>query len=301
MLRMQQPVSCQCGPGHDRRQETLNATLGMDLLGVTAQWAAAERMKEGERSDRLFVDPLAQAFAGVDGPRMRNEMALLAGGESSYPAIRTRFFDEWILSSAQRLRQIVLLAAGMDARAFRLSWPAGTIIFELDRRAVLAEKARLLARLRPRPLCDRREVDADLSQKDWEESLLAAGFRRDLPTLFLVEGLVHYLDVGDVRSLFARLRALGARGSRLGADFIGDSFLSSPITQPYLARLRELGVPWRFGTDSPDEFLMALGWEATASMPGDPEANWGRWPFPPARGMPDWPKVYLVRATLKGD
>jgi methyltransferase (TIGR00027 family) len=277
-----------------------NAELyaGMDLLGVTSQWAAAERAKESERCDRLFFDPLARVFAGEEGCRLRDEMAGNAGGDSSYPAIRTRFFDEWALSAAQSVRQIVLVAAGMDARAFRLAWPPGATLYEVDRHAVLAEKARLLTVLRPRELCERRVVAADLLREAWEERLLAAGFRIDLPAAFLVEGLTAYLDVGQARGLLQRIRGLVAPGSRLGVDFIGESFLRSPFTQRYLGRLRELGMPWLFGTDSPDELLAEHGWTANTTMPGEPAANWGRWPFPPARGASPWPKVYLVRAVL---
>jgi methyltransferase (TIGR00027 family) len=132
----------------------------------------------------------------------------------------------------------------------------------------------------------------------WEHDLVAAGFRIDMPAVFLVEGLTPYLEAEQVSRLHARIRNIAAPGSRLGVDFIGESFLRSPLTQRYLARLRELGLPWRYGTDDPAGLLAQFGWVATTAMPGDPDASWGRWPFPPAREDSPWPRVYLVRAQM---
>jgi hypothetical protein len=100
--------------------------------------------------------------------------------------------------------------------------------------------------------------------------------------------------------LFRRISSIAATGSKLGTDIIGTSFLESPWTKPYLARLETEGVGWHFGTDEPEKFLGSFGWDATATLPGEPGANWGRWPYPVApRDVPEFPKTYLLRATRR--
>ena len=111
---------------------------------------AAARALESRRPDRLFDDPLAAAFAGREGFAWLDGMELsrVWGGPGLYIVIRTRFFDDFLLSTCQSIgaRQIVLLAAGMDARAFRINWPSQTRLYELDRPEVLAAKETVLTR-----------------------------------------------------------------------------------------------------------------------------------------------------------
>jgi methyltransferase (TIGR00027 family) len=270
----------------------------MDALGATSQWTAAARAKESQRSDRLFSDPYASALAGTEGVRLLSDLER-AGNHSVYLAIRTRFFDDFALSVAHFLHQIVILAAGMDTRAFRLSWPPGTTIFELDRREVLAHKDRILREREATPSCDRRVVLADL-EEPWQGFLHAGGFDASAPALFLVEGLTPYLSLDRVMSLFAQISDMAKVGSHLGVDFVGQSFLDSPSTRTYLSRLSSYGIPWQFGTDDPGQFLEKFGWHATATLPGEPEANWGRLPATQLpRGSATSPRSYLVRATLR--
>jgi methyltransferase (TIGR00027 family) len=270
----------------------------MDALGATSQWIAAARAKEGLRSDRLFFDPYASALAGTEGARLLSDLDQ-AGSVSTYLAIRTRFFDDFALEVANFLHQIVILAAGMDARAFRLSWPPGTTIFELDRQEVLSHKERILRERAAMPRCDRRVVCVDLKEP-WQGLLRAGGFDARAPALFLAEGLTPYLSRDQVMSLFAELRDTAPVGSHLGVDFAGQAFLDSPSTRPYLSRLRSYGIPWQFGTDEPGQLLARFGWNATVTLPGEPNANWGRWPTSPvSRRGSDFPRSYLVRAALR--
>lgn len=270
----------------------------MDALGLTSQWTAAARARESDRPDRLFDDPFAARLAGATGFHLLDQMARVSGGNSSYLAIRTRFFDEFVSAATCSVRQFVVLAAGMDARAFRLALPPSVIWYEVEREEVLAYKEQVLAQVGAEAKCCRRAVAADLNG-EWIERLSAAGFDPALPALFLVEGLTPYLDSVSVKALLSQIGALATSQSRLGIDFIGQTFLSSPFTQVYLSCLRELGLPWLFGTDNPEDLLREGGWLATASMPGDPEASWGRWPFLSARSEGSTlPRAYLVRATL---
>lgn len=270
----------------------------MDALGLTSQWTAAARAREGDRPDRLFYDPLAARLAGARGFHLLEQMARASGGNNSYLAIRTRFFDDFVSAATCSVRQCVVLAAGMDARAFRLELPPSVTWYEVEREEVLAYKEQVLAQVGAKAKCCRRAVGADLNGA-WLDRLSAAGFDRALPALFLVEGLTPYLEPESVRALLSQIGELAASQSRLGIDFIGQTFLSSPFTQAYLSCLRELGLPWLFGTDNPEELLLEGGWLASTSMPGDPDASWGRWPFLSARSEGSTlPRAYLVRATL---
>jgi methyltransferase (TIGR00027 family) len=237
-------------------------------------------------------------------------------------AVRTRFFDDALMALASgderrgadpgsvssdrgsadpaaashgrgaAIDQVVVLAAGMDARAFRLDLAADVAWFELDRPALLAVKGRELAGAVPR--CARCTIGCDLAE-DWPAALLEAGFDPALPTLWLVEGLLAYLDAADVDLLLDRLTALSALGSHLLCDPAGDSLLASPWMRPFLAALAAAGAPWRFGTDRPEDLLVPRGWRPTVALMADVATKLGRWPFPQLpRDTPGVPQSFLI-------
>ena len=204
--------------------------------------------------------------------------------------VRTRFFDQRITQASQ----VVLLAAGMDARAFRLAWPPETRLFEIDHPEVLALKQERLGDARP--ACLRTTVPIDLAE-DWPTALVARGFRPEIRTVWLAEGLLPYLDGPFVGTLLERLDRLSAARSVLLADLIGRTLLESPQLQPMLDFVRGLGAPWRFGTDAPEELLAPLGWEVTAHDLGSLAAEVGRWPWPVLPlFIPGIPRSFLVEA-----
>ena len=151
-------------------------------------------------------------------------------GPDPYLTIRTRLFDDALLDAVRTgsIDQVVILAAGMDARAFRLEWPAGVRLFEVDRNDVFTHKEAILARMQARPSCDRRVVEQDLSQS-WVSALVHAGFDPRRKTAFLAEGLLHYLDEPAATSLFEVLRGTAAPGSWLGLDTMNPEVLASPF------------------------------------------------------------------------
>jgi methyltransferase (TIGR00027 family) len=269
----------------------------VDPITSTARWTAAQRARESERPDHLFVDPLASALAGDEGRAMleQSELARPVSDAAPYLAVRTSFFDEFLLREANTgLRQVVIVAAGMDSRAYRLSWPAGTTIYELDRPELLALKDEILARVGAVPACRRVPVGVDL-ESDWPASLLATGFAPADPTLWLVEGLTYYLEEAACARLLDRLSSLAAPGSRLGVDLVSASFLTSPWTQNALQAMAGRGMAWRFGNDDPEAFLAAHGWQSQVIQPGDADANYGRWPHPvPPRNLRESPHSFLV-------
>jgi methyltransferase (TIGR00027 family) len=280
-----------------------------EALLRTARWTAAARARESERPDRLFDDPFARAMANADGFELLAEMeplSLLHGRprrENPYFAIRTRFFDDFLTQVVAEadVRQIVMMAAGFDTRAYRIDWPDGTELFEIDRDETFAEKEAVLVRLQAQPRCDRHVVNADLTA-EWESSLILAGFDPARGSVWTIEGLLAYLDETMARRLTAKISALAGAGARLCADLPGRDFFDSPLSQPYLSALARKGMPWKFGTDEPEAFFDECGWAASARRPGEEGADFGRWPYPlPRRGYPGLPTSFFVTATRKQD
>ena len=149
------------------------------------------------------------------------EVAAIVEHMGSYQAVRTHFFDDFFTAAAAAgIRQIVILAAGLDSRAYRLPWPAGTTVYELDQPKVLEYKAATLDQHGAAPVAERREVPIDL-RFDWPKALRDAGFDAIVPTAWLAEGLLMYLPADAQDRLFERVSELSAAGSRIAAETVG--------------------------------------------------------------------------------
>lgn len=248
---------------------------------------AALRARESARPDRLFDDPYAARLAGPEGEALLREF-----GDNVTIAIRTRHYDAKITESP--LTQRVWLAAGMDSRAYRLTFPPGTRLYELDRPAVLSLKASLLP---DAPACERIPVPVDLAD-DWVTPLREAGFDPEVPTFWLIEGLVMYLAAADVTRLLARVSEVSAAGSELLVDFAGTSLLTSPMMQETLRQYAEHDMTWRYGTDDPESLLEPLGWRPDVKMISEVGKALNRWEYPVVpRHVPGVPQGYFVHAT----
>lgn len=267
-----------------------------EAVAGTGLLVAAIRAAESARDDALFTDPFAEKLAGETGRRML-AAAIEATGDRSTAQIvvRTRFWDEALLRAASAASQVVILAAGMDARAYRLQWPAGTTVYEVDQQEVMATKAELLAGDRPR--CRRVGIGIDLTE-NWPTSLTAAGFDPHAPTVWLIEGLLQYLDERAVRTLFERIDALSAPKSTLLYDVVGKTLLDSPMMATLRQSMARQGSPWLFATDSPGELAERHGWSATVTDVAEPGNRWNRW-FAPAAPMnvPGAPRGFFVKAA----
>jgi methyltransferase (TIGR00027 family) len=250
-------------------------------LSSTAVAVAYTRAVESARPDRLFDDPYAAGLVAAAGTDLTAARILTApdAPHGDYFALRTRFLDD-VCRRAGR-RQVVLLAAGVDTRAQRLPWPAGTRLYELDTPAVLDFKAEALVRLGARDRCERVAVAGDLLE-DWPAALAGAGFRPERPTLWVVEGLLLYLPAAGRTRLLERLHALSAPGSRAAVEDIGGGGLTVPV---YLAWADRHGLPypalastdaWRPATDD----LAAAGWDVRGSTLAAVAVEHGR-PVPP--------------------
>ncbi|MEU1505336.1 MULTISPECIES: SAM-dependent methyltransferase [unclassified Kitasatospora] len=274
----------------------------MEAVSYTAQWTAAARAVESERpGDAMFQDRFARDLAAPRGFELLDKYG--GGGLIPFIAIRTKYLDDSIeaLLADSGIRQVVLVAAGMDTRAFRLAWPPGSTVYEVDHGGLIDEKRARLAALGAEPTVERREVSADLAT-EWLPALHRAGFDPELPTLWVAEGLMFFLTEEQASHLLGVLGSVSAPGSRLAVDFASRALLRSPFSRAFLAGLREDGTPWLFGTDEPEEFLAGTGWKVRELRePGEPGAGQGRWPYEvQPRDRRGVARSWLVRAEFAG-
>jgi methyltransferase (TIGR00027 family) len=196
-------------------------------VGYTALVVAGLRALHTTSAERLVRDEYAKHF--ITASRDPYLTALLADPETSECAavfarlygVQTRFFDEFFLSAAEGgIRQAVIVAAGLDSRAYRLMWPSGTTVFEVDQPKILEFKVHVLAGQAAEPAAQRKDVAADL-RDDWSIPLRAAGFDPHKPTAWSVEGVLPYLTSDAQDSLFSQLDHFSAAGSRLAIGALG--------------------------------------------------------------------------------
>jgi methyltransferase (TIGR00027 family) len=226
----------------------------------TAYWIAAARARESERADRLFDDPYARVLAGAGGRAALAASEDVSGGENEFLPIRTRFFDDVLLDEADRLDQVVLLGAGFDTRAFRLTLPAQLRWFEIDRAEIFEHKERVLGELGAVARCGRTTVSADLTGA-WSKPLLDAGFEVGSRTVWIAEGLLFYLSRETGEGVLAETRMLSGDGSMMAADVFGSGLLTLPAMQPYIAAQAQRGLPPPFTTDDPVATFRSAGWQ----------------------------------------
>lgn len=283
-------------------------------VGTTAVMVAAARAAETASADPLISDPYARmlvegAGGGVWGLMMDEdwvaravdidpEGAAIFAHMGSYQAVRTRYFDDFFTAAGGAgIRQVVILASGLDSRAYRLDWPAGTTVYEIDQPKVLEYKHSVLAEHGVQSTSTRREVAVDL-RHDWPKMLREAGFDASTPTAWLAEGLLMYLPADAQDRLFAQVTELSVAGSRIAVE-----------TAPTQAEERRQQMKERFEiikekfgiTDSLDvgelmyndparadvaEWLGAHGWDSAAVQSAAEMRRLDRWALPDGPDAP---------------
>jgi methyltransferase (TIGR00027 family) len=205
-------------------------------VGYTALAAAAWRALYGASPEPLVQDEYAKHFVTASADEYLTGLLadpVTSEGASVFPrldGVQTWFFDEFFRSACDDgVRQAVILAAGLDCRAYRLEWPENATVFEVDQPKVLDFKARVLAELGADPRARRQEVAADL-RNDWSIPLLAKGFDTEKPTAWSVEGVLPYLTGPAQDALFTRIDQLSAPGSRLAVGAFGSHFDPAQIS-----------------------------------------------------------------------
>ncbi|OBG95249.1 SAM-dependent methyltransferase [Mycobacterium sp. E3251] len=198
-------------------------------VGSTALFVATARALEAQKPDPLAVDPYAEVFCRavggwaadvLDGKLPDHQLKTPDWGAHfvDFQGARTKYFDEYFRrAAAAGVRQVVILAAGLDSRAYRLDWPAGTTIFELDQPQVLDFKRQVLADHGAQPKAERREIAVDL-RDDWARALRDSGFDPAKPSAWIAEGLLIYLPAAAEAQLFTGIDDLAAAGSHVAVE-----------------------------------------------------------------------------------
>ena len=258
-------------------------------VGMTATMVAAGRAMATRDPRRLIDDPFAEPLVravgipffvdmidgnldtspfGDDGPA--RVQAMIAG-----MAMRTRFFDDYFAATtAAGIRQAVILAAGLDSRAYRLAWAPGTVVYEIDQPAVIDFKAAALSDLGAGPAATLRTVGVDL-REDWPTALRAAGFEQSEPTAWLAEGLLIYLPPEAQDRLLDTITALSAPGSAVATESVPglvdfDAARAREMAENMRGRGVELDMPaliYPGPRNNVPDYLSSAGWRVTA-VPG---------------------------------
>jgi methyltransferase (TIGR00027 family) len=225
-------------PRTDNDSWEITQSVGATALGVAAARAAETASENplindpfarvfvdaaGEGMWSIYADPALMAKAGAIEPDLRARIQLMI----DFMATRTAFFDEFFLGAADAgVRQVVILAAGLDARTWRLPWPDGTVVYELDQPKVLDFKSKTLREHGAQPTAQLVNVPIDLRQ-DWPKALQEAGFDASRPAVWSAEGLVRYLPAQAQDLLFERINSLSVQGSWLASN-VPDSGFTDP-------------------------------------------------------------------------
>jgi methyltransferase (TIGR00027 family) len=205
----------------------LSSSVGATATMVATSRALASRSKRPLISDP-YADPLVRAVGLpyfirlLDGENPSGDPEHDPEHSANFMAVRTRFYDDHFRTAVDAgVRQVVILAAGLDTRAYRMAWPAGTTVYELDLAAVLEFKAQVLGGLGATPTATHHALAVDL-RDDWPAVLRSAGLDPALPTVWSAEGLLPYLPGEAQDLLFDRITALSAQGSSLACDVVLD-------------------------------------------------------------------------------
>jgi methyltransferase (TIGR00027 family) len=287
-------------------------------VGATATAVAAARAVASQAPNPLIDDPFAAPLVKAVGAEVFTKMVNgeidLDEADSSLTrqrmaeriAVRTRYFDDFFTAATDAgIRQAVILASGLDARAYRLPWPSGTTVYEVDQPQVIEFKTTTLADLGARPTADLRVVGIDL-RNDWPAALRAKGFDIAQPTAWIAEGLLVYLPPDAADQLFDNIAALSPAGSRLATEFVPNTdIFTGEQAQARSERWRRLGVNvdmrelvYHGKRSHLIRYLQAGGWHVTSDDVPDLYAANG-FTLPDDEGSQALADVKLITATLK--
>ena len=288
-------------------------------VGATATLVAAARAMASKDPRGLIDDPFAEPLVRavgipffVDMIDGRIDLSQLGDGGPERAqamiagmAMRTKFFDEYFAAASGRgIRQAVILASGLDSRAYRLAWSSGTVVYEIDQPAVIEFKTATLASLAAQPTATRRTVGIDL-REDWPTALKGAGFDPSIPTAWLAEGLLIYLPPEAQHRLLDTITGLSAVGSAAATEYVpGIVDFDTARAQTMAAEMRSRGLD----LDMPSliytgprgnvmDQLATLGWDVTG-VPGNELLKQNG--LPPRDTAQDDPlgEIIYVSATL---
>jgi methyltransferase (TIGR00027 family) len=290
-------------------------------VGATATMVAAGRAMATKADSPLIDDPFAEPLVRAVGLDFFVKMIDGDVDFSLFPdsspdrmqaivdgmGLRTKYFDDYLLNAARDgVRQVVILASGLDARAYRLPWPAGTVVYEIDQPQVIEFKTQTLAGLGAEPTAERRTVAIDL-RYDWPAALQEAGLDTSAPTAWLAEGLLIYLPPEAQDRLFDNITALSAPGSTVATEYVpGIIDFDAEKARERTAAFRENGVD----IDMPSliyagqrshvaEYLRGRSWDVTDTTRSDLFVRHGRTVPTPENDDPLGEIIY-ISGTRRG-
>jgi methyltransferase (TIGR00027 family) len=287
-------------------------------VGATATMVAAARAVASQGPEPLlndpFADPLVRAV-GMD-PFIRlidgevnpdeDEPGQNREARKEQMTVRTRFFDDFFVTATESgIHQAVILASGLDTRAYRLPWPAGTIVYEIDQPQVIEFKTTTLSGLGADPTAERRTVSIDL-REDWPTALQESGFDPSKPSAWSAEGLLPYLPPEAQDRLFDNITALSAPGSQLATEHISNA---DAFSGENLKRIEERWRKAGFGLNPSElfytgersiviDYLTSHDWQVHAH-PAPELYQRNGFTFPDDESMAVFRDMSYVNATLK--
>ena len=288
-------------------------------VGATATAVAASRALASQGPDPLIDDPFAEPLVravGVDAftrlvsgeiPAADDDPAFDRQQMAEQMTVRTRFFDDFFTEAGKAgIRQAVILASGLDARAYRLKWPAGTVVYEVDQPQVIDFKTTTLADLGATPTAERRPVAIDL-RDDWPAALRRHGFDPTQPTAWSAEGLLVYLPPEAQDRLFDNITALSAAGSRVATEHIPDlNIFTDDRLGAFADRWRQYGLEldmvdlfYHGERSHVVEYLTARGWRPNSWTTAELYAAHG-FQIPDDELMAQFAELSYVSAVLTG-
>jgi len=264
-------------PSRRRDGDSWDLASGVGATATAVATARALATRDGVIDDQ-FAEPLVRAVGEehfleiLDGRAEQGDRHRMALGM----AVRTIFFDQFLFDAcATGIQQVVILASGLDARGYRLPWPDGTVVFDLDTPDVIGFKAAALQRLGAHPTADVRNVGVDL-RDDWPSALRANGFSGDARTAWIAEGLLMYLPPDAQDRLFDHITALCPAGSRLATEFIPDMSAFTDVDDGGQSRWRRMGfsddlagLVYAGERNDVTSYLQGLSWQLESSLVGE--------------------------------
>jgi methyltransferase (TIGR00027 family) len=237
--------------------QTKDSQAAVRNISDTARWAAVFRARETQRADALFRDPYAERLAGKMGVDIAN--TLPEGNSHAWAWVaRTYLFDQFITREIEQGTDMVLnLAAGLDARPYRMSLPSSLQWIEVDLPEILAYKEGILAN--EKPVCALERVRTDLSDTGARRALFANLNRRANRVLILTEGLLIYFSAEEVAAL-ARDFAASLHFERWILDLASPGLLRR-MQRTTGKQLSKVGAPFKFAPPEGPAFFTPHGWE----------------------------------------
>ncbi|MHA1150967.1 MAG: class I SAM-dependent methyltransferase [Promethearchaeota archaeon] len=254
-----------------KQQEHTEEQADLPKVTFTARLMAHYRAQENNRDDPLIIDPYAKSLAGDLKFYLKNH---IRASEMDYPLVRSNYIEQELLipwCESNEKSQIILLGAGLDTRAFRFK-PLKTnshIIFEIDLPEIIEYKEKILEN--ETPLCELKRLSLDLSEPSWENHLIQSGFSKEIPTFWIIEGLLYYIEKKSCSSLLSKATEISQKDCHIFLDlmqrsrwFESDEPLFENMKDPFSRHFK-----WGIDLKLVPTFLLTNGWDVSCFFADD--------------------------------